>query len=101
MITTPHDLTRPSPNFYRDRLSTPITGVTIHSTRGGQPDPVREFTAALNWLTQASYWSGDGKTYRNPSIHYIVGHDGRLATVVPERHGACTRARARAARART
>ena len=47
-----------------------------------------EFGAALNWLSQVSYEAADGATYRNPSIHYIVGHDGRLATVVPERHGA-------------
>ena len=47
-----------------------------------------EFDAALNWLSQFSYEAADGASYRNPSIHYIVGHDGRLATVVPERHGA-------------
>ena len=86
-----NDVVRESPNFYRDRLGVAITGVTLHSTRGGERtrgDPEAEFSAALDWLTRHSYQTAEGATYRNPSIHYIVGHDGRLARVVPERHGA-------------
>ena len=85
------DITRPSPNFYPNRLGVPITTITLHATRGGErtrDNPAAEFNAALNWLSRHSYTGADGRTYRNPSIHYIVGHDGRLATVVPERHGA-------------
>ena len=85
------DVRRESANFYRDRLGVAIRSVTLHSTRGGERTrgrPAVEFDAALNWLSQVSYEGADGATYRNPSIHYIVGHDGRLATVVPERHGA-------------
>ena len=85
------DVRRESANFYRDRLGVAIQSVTLHSTRGGERTrgrPAVEFGAALNWLSQVSYEGADGATYRNPSIHYIVGHDGRLATVVPERHGA-------------
>ena len=85
------DVRRESANFYRDRLGVAIQSVTLHSTRGGERTrgrPAVEFDAALNWLSQVSYEGADGATYRNPSIHYIVGHDGRLATVVPERHGA-------------
>ena len=86
-----NDVVRESPNFYRDRLGVAITGVTLHSTRGGERtrgDPEAEFSAALDWLTRRSYQTAEGATYRNPSIHYIVRHDGRLARVVPERHGA-------------
>ncbi len=84
----PNDVTRPSPNFYAGRLGAQIIGVTLHSTRGGTSDPAVEFSAALNWLSGHTYKGRDGRSHRNPSIHYIVGHDGRLATVVPERHGA-------------
>ena len=84
----PLDVTRPSPNYYDGRLGVAIHGITLHSTRGGRADPEVEFRAALDWLTRHSYTDAQGQAQRNPSIHYIVGHDGRLASVVPEQHGA-------------
>lgn len=44
------DVVRSSPNFYADCFGVAISGVCLHSTRGGEKnrgEPVREFSAAL------------------------------------------------------
>ena len=79
----PGDTNRRSPNFYADRFGVKISGVTMHSTRGGPKfigKPEAEFNAALGWLTRFSYVAGESTEQLNPSIQYVVGHNGRLTT---------------------
>lgn len=49
--------------------------VVVHSTRGGNDDG-GDYQRTINWFMEK-------RDYRRASTHFIIGHDGRIAQVVP------------------